>query len=129
MTAKKTVLLVDDIPQIRLFIGMFLNRTGEFEVVAEASDGAAGIEMAELHMPDIVLLDLNMPGMNGMEALPQLRRKLPEAVIVVFSGFESVAVADRAKLLGADAYVEKGTPAQELVEHLRALLADTRKQP
>lgn len=123
------VLLVDDVPQIRMFIAMFMDRTDDFEVVAEASDGREALERAQEHMPDIVLLDLNMPGMNGMEALPELRKMLPGAVIVIFSGFESVAIADRTKLLGADAYVEKGTPAQQLVDQLRALTADGRGDP
>lgn len=124
-----SVLLVDDVPQIRMFIAMFLNRTDDFEVVAEASDGREALAKAQELVPDIVLLDLNMPGMNGMEALPELRGMLPNAVIVIFSGFESVAIAERTKVLGADAYVEKGTPAQELVDQLRVLTAEGRVDP
>ena len=122
---RKRVLLVDDVEQIRHFMAMFIGRSDDFEVVAEAESGQEAVDRAREVSPDVVLLDLNMPGRTGMDVLPELRKMLPQAVIVVFSGFESVAIADKTKQLGADAYVEKGTPAAELFDHIRALLKES----
>lgn len=118
----KRVLLVDDVETIRRFIGMFIERSDDFEVVAQAGNGQEALDRIAEVTPDVVLLDLNMPGRTGMDVLPELRAKLPQAVIIVFSGFESVAIAEKTRALGADAYIEKGTPAVELLEHMRALV-------
>lgn len=119
---RKRVLLVDDVPEIRRFMAMFFGRSDDFEVVAEAADGQEALDKAGEAAPDVVLLDLNMPGKTGLEVLPELREMLPAAIIVVFSGFESVAIAEKTKVLGADAYIEKGTPAHELLNQLRELV-------
>jgi DNA-binding NarL/FixJ family response regulator len=81
--------------------------------------------VAESVQPDVVLLDLAMPVMDGLQALPALRAALPRARIVIFSGFEHQALAEEALQAGADAYIEKGTSVTQLVSRLR----DLRRRP
>lgn len=112
--------VVDDTPDIRQLLGIALARAG-IDVVAEAGNGRDGIRVAAQHQPDFVLLDLSMPDMDGMSALPEIRAQCPGAVIVVLSGFAADAVADEALERGADAYVRKGTPMAQLIERLWVL--------
>ena len=79
------VVLVDDTEDLRQLMRIALKRAG-YDVVGEAGDGAAGIEVARSASPDLVVLDLSMPVMDGLEALPQIRADLPDATIVVMSG-------------------------------------------
>jgi signal transduction histidine kinase len=87
-------------------------------VVTETADGIHALEVAENTHPDAIVLDLSMPGRDGLEVLPDLRRLLPDARIVVFSGFEASRLADTARTLGADAYLEKGCKLSEVVDAL-----------
>jgi DNA-binding NarL/FixJ family response regulator len=117
------VLVVDDAANLRELLTLLLETEDDFEVIGTAPDGNQALRVAEALHPDIVLLDLAMPIMDGMQALPQLRRFLPGAIIVVFSGFEQVALVDEALAAGADAYLEKGASVTQLVELLRELRA------
>ncbi len=114
--------VVDDTPDIRLLLAMTLERDGDFEVVAEAGNGAEGVQAAQRHQPDLVLLDLAMPVMDGFEALPRIREACPHARVVVLSGFEAGAMAERAKDLGASGYLQKGTSPDDILDFLRELL-------
>jgi CheY-like chemotaxis protein len=109
------VLIVDDNADIRRLVRLRLEMEGGFEVVPDAADGRAAIEAVGLHLPDVVLLDLSMPVMDGLEALPLLRQALPYGRIIMLSGFDSVRFRARALELGADEYVEKGTALDQLV--------------
>jgi len=115
------VLVVDDAANLRELLTLLLDTEDDFEVIGTASDGEQAIVVAESLSPDIVLLDLAMPVMDGMQALPQLRRLLPEAIIVIFSGFEQASLIDEAMSAGADAYLEKGASVTQLVDLLRVL--------
>ena len=121
MTMAARVLLVDDTPDIRALLRLVLSRQDDFEVVAEAADGSEAIDMARLHRPDVVLLDLAMPVMDGLEAIPEVRAAVPDSKIVVLSGFNADQMADEALRAGADAYIEKGTPPLRLVTELRRI--------
>lgn len=101
------VLLCDDVPELRELTRLGLEGPG-LEVVGEAGDAAAGIEAVSRLRPDIVLLDLSMPGMDGLEAIPIMRERHREVGIVVFSGFTEVRMEDVAKGSGADRYIRKG---------------------
>lgn len=120
-TAAATVLLADDTPDIRALLRLVLSRQDDFEVVAEAADGSEAIEQAQRHRPDVVLLDLAMPVMDGLEAIPGVRAAAPHSKIVVLSGFNADQMADEALRAGADAYIEKGTPPLRLVTELRRI--------
>jgi DNA-binding NarL/FixJ family response regulator len=115
------VLVVDDAANLRELLTLLLDSEDDFEVIGTACDGEQAMVVAEALQPDIVLLDLAMPIMDGMQALPQIRRCLPEAIIVIFSGFEQTALVDEALAAGADAYLEKGASVTQMVDLLREL--------
>src|SRR3954471_7697700 len=118
---RERVLGVDDAANLRELLTVLLDVEDDFEVVGTAADGAQAIERAAALQPDVVLLDLAMPVMDGLQALPGLREQLPGARIVIFSGFEHEALAREALAAGADAYIEKGTSVMQLVARLRQL--------
>jgi len=115
------VLVVDDAANLRELLTLLLEIEDDFEVVGTASDGKQAIEVAASLRPDVILLDLAMPVMDGLQALPLLRECVPQARIVIFSGFEHQALAEVALQAGADAYIEKGTSVTQLVTELREL--------
>src|SRR5215213_3626970 len=94
------VVIIDDTEDLRELLRFALARGG-MDVVAEAGDGRAGIEAVRDSMPDVVLLDLSMPVMDGMAALPHLRELAPYAKIIVLSGFGANQMAERALAIGA----------------------------
>ncbi|WP_244930323.1 response regulator transcription factor [Nocardioides sp. W7] len=114
--------IVDDTDDIRALLRLALTRA-EHRVVAEAADGREGIEVVTEHRPDLVLLDLSMPVMDGLEALPTLRRLVPDATILVLSGFGAEQMADRALAAGADGYVQKGESLVVILGVIRELSA------
>lgn len=108
------VLLCDDCAPVRELVRLVLELEG-IQVVGEAGDGGAAIEEAGRCQPDVVLLDLSMPAMDGLEALPEIRRVAPQARVVVLSGFDNPVIVERALELGAVRYVEKGGRPEEIV--------------
>jgi DNA-binding NarL/FixJ family response regulator len=120
---RERVLVVDDAANLRELLTVLLDVEDDFEVVGTAADGVQALARADALEPDIVLLDLAMPVMDGLQALPALRARLPQARIVIFSGFEHEALAREALAAGADAYIEKGTSVMQLVARLRQLRA------
>jgi DNA-binding NarL/FixJ family response regulator len=115
------VLVVDDAANLRELLTLLLDTEDDFEVIGTASDGEQALLVADALQPDIVLLDLAMPVMDGMQALPEIRSRLPGAIIVIFSGFEQAPLVDEALAAGADAYLEKGASVTQLVDLLREL--------
>lgn len=116
------VLLADDVGELRALVRLTLERSGEFVVVAEAGNGAEAVEAAAHELPDLVLLDVSMPIMDGLEALPLILEAAPETQVVMLSGFAEERLGAEARKLGALAYLEKGVPPRELVNRLLALL-------
>lgn len=113
-----TIMLVDDVDIERQLMRMLLEGSGHFRVVAEAGDGIEALERAADAAPDLILLDLSMPRMDGLEALPLLREAVPESLIIVMSGFSAAQQAARVRALGAHSYLEKGRSAQEIIDFL-----------
>jgi len=118
------VVVVDDTPDLRHLLRLMLTRAG-FDVVGEAADGAAAVEVVGRTQPDVVLLDVAMPRMDGIEALPQLRRTAPGAKVIAMSAFGAAHMANRAVAAGADGYVEKGTSLHSILDHVAAIGAAT----
>lgn len=120
LCATRRVLIVDDVADFRVLLRVALERTGRFDVVAEAADGAQAIVEAEEHRPDLVVLDLSMPVLDGLEALPHIIAAAPDAHVVVLSGFAAVRMRDQVLAAGAVAYLEKGDifAAVEAIEAL-----------
>jgi len=121
--------LVDDAPDVRILIRTKLRLTKRFEIVGEASTGTRAIELCEQTQPDLVLLDVSMPDMDGLDALAAIPSVAPGARVVMFSGFEEHGLADRARRLGAADFVEKSVSIEELVERLEAAVAGEQPRP
>jgi signal transduction histidine kinase len=121
-TGTVRVVVVDDTPDLRLLLRLTLERDGDITVVGEAADGRQGIEVVARLQPELVMLDLAMPVMDGIEALPQIKEACPEARVVVLSGFEAGAMEERSRKAGADAYLQKGTSPREILTVVRGLL-------
>jgi DNA-binding NarL/FixJ family response regulator len=115
------VVVVDDVDVMRALVRRVLDRDGRFVVVGEAADGRAAITETRLHQPDLVVLDLAMPVLDGISALPELRVACPSARIVVLTGFAEGAMGAAARAAGAVAYLEKGGDLGALVTNLAAL--------
>ena len=114
-------LVVDDVAALRHMARLALERTGRVEVVAEARDGEAAIEAAAAHQPDLVLLDLAMPVLDGLTALPRIRAAAPEASVVVLSGTEKEAVVAAVEADGAVGFVSKDLPPRRMAEEVLAV--------
>ena len=114
-----SVFLVDDVPELRELIRLGMDEDPDFEVVGEAGDGRSALEGIAETRPEAVLLDLSMPDMNGFEAIPEIRKGDPDVAIIVLSGFSADRMGPTVLDRGADAYVEKGTPIQEIREVTR----------
>lgn len=110
------VLVVDDSEDVRFLLTVQLAGMAGVEVVGEAADGEDAVRLATELRPDLVLLDLAMPRMDGLQALPLIREAVPGVRVVVLSGFEGSVMADRAVEAGASRYVEKGTALHRLGE-------------
>lgn len=110
------VLLVDDSLEFRWLLRILLNRDPRFEIVGEAGDGVAAVEMTKELGPDVVLLDVAMPKMDGLQALPAIREVAPSAKVVMLSAFSATEMAEKAHNGGADAYLEKGELFEKMAE-------------
>jgi DNA-binding NarL/FixJ family response regulator len=118
------VVLVDDSADLRALVRMALEREPDFTVVAEAADGASAVETVAAHKPHLVLLDIAMPVMDGLQALTLIREECPGSIVVMLSAFTSSSgTIDRALTLGAHGYIEKGGGVPEMIDNLRAVLA------
>jgi DNA-binding NarL/FixJ family response regulator len=102
------VLICDDDPGIREMLRAVIELRPALRTLGEAGDGDEAVVEAARLQPDVILLDLAMPGRTGMESLPELRRVAPGAQIVVFSGFSMASIAEEAADLGAVLYLSKG---------------------
>src|SRR5690242_11852764 len=85
MSSRPTIVVVDDAPEVRTVLRTFFQVSGQLDVVGEGADGAAAVELAGRHRPALMLLDVSMPGMDGLEALPKVRRASPETRVVMYS--------------------------------------------
>jgi signal transduction histidine kinase len=122
------VLIADDTDDIRLLLRSALERDGRFVVVAEATDGVESIREAARHHPDAVILDLAMPLMDGLEAIPAIRRRSPNSKIVVLSVFPAERMAGQVLEAGAEAYLEK-TDIPRLIPVLASIVGEPAVAP
>ena len=116
---RTTVLLCDDATEILVLLEAEFGLHPDMQVVGEASNGKEAVDLARRHQPDVVVLDLAMPEMDGLEALPRILDVAPESRVVVLSAFEAGGVASRVLALGARRYVEKGTAATDIAGVVR----------
>lgn len=114
-------LLVDDVEDLRGLLRFLMQQDGRFDVVAEAADGESAIALAAEHQPDVVVLDLAMPVMDGLTALPELRSAAPNARVVILSAFPADQMGPAARDAGAVGYLEKGRSVSTLAADIFAL--------
>ncbi|WP_040444242.1 response regulator [Ktedonobacter racemifer] len=113
------ILLADDHPIVREGLRAVLETQPDFEVISECASGDEVIRQAELLKPDILLLDLEMPIMDGVEAIKQLRQRRQNARIIVFTAFDTDERIIHAIQAGADGYLLKGSPRDEIFKAIR----------
>ncbi len=115
------VLVADDHTLVRDGIRALLATAADIEVVAEAADGREAVERARLAHPDIILLDIAMPGLGGLEAVPLLRREVPDSRILILTQYEQPEYVRRFLHLGVGGYVLKKAAGTELIAAIRAV--------
>jgi DNA-binding NarL/FixJ family response regulator len=123
------VLSVDDHPLLREGIAALVNAECDMKLVAEASNGQEAIEKFRLHRPDVTLMDLQMPALNGIEAIIGIRAEFPDARIIVLTTYTGDVQVLRALKAGARAYLLKGQVHRELLGTIRAVHAGQKRIP
>jgi DNA-binding NarL/FixJ family response regulator len=118
-TTKIKILIVDDSEQVRQDLGTALGLMEGLEVVGEAADGLEAIRQAKKLCPDVVLMDLRMPRMGGLEATRHIKGRHLAQGVIILTVYGDEAARERATRAGADAFVEKGTSIQVLSEVIR----------
>ena len=115
------VLAADDHEIVRDGIASLIGTQSDMQLVAQASDGREAVEQFRKHRPDVTLMDLQMPDMNGIDAINAIRREFPEARIVVLTTYAGDAQVKRALQAGAQGYLLKGLLRKELLDTIRAV--------
>ena len=123
------ILTVDDHPLLLEGIATLVNAEADMKLVAEASSGQEAIQMFRLHRPDVTLMDLRMPDMNGSEAIAEIRSEFPDARFIVLTTYSGDAQVLRALKAGARAYLLKGDVHLELLEMIRSVHAGQKRIP
>jgi DNA-binding NarL/FixJ family response regulator len=121
----KTVLIVDDNAYIRQALCELFKCEADFEPCGEAENGKEAIAKARELRPDLIVLDLSMPVMNGLDAARELKRLMPTVPLIMYSAFGDRLVEQQARLVGISELVSKSQPAAILVSKARSLLSRT----
>ena len=123
MNYPQTILLTDDEPHIRKFLALVL-RQFENPRILEAANGAEAVELYKLHQPDLVLLDVNMPVLDGVQALTQIRAFDPEAIVVMLTSLANRQTVEDCARLGAADYIRKDMPRDEMKARFESIIAE-----
>jgi DNA-binding NarL/FixJ family response regulator len=117
------LLIADDHDVVRAGLKSLLGDVRDIDIVAEAADGDEAIRLARRHRPDVVMLDVRMPGTDGLAVLGHLRADLPATAVLMFSSYDNPTYIARAMALGAAGYLVKNAPRDEIVSAIRRVAA------
>lgn len=117
-----TAVVADDVAALRLLTRIGLEESGRFRIVAEAGDAPSTLNAVREFKPDVLLLDLSMPGESGLQILPALVRESPTTKVVILSGLDRTWMAEQCTTLGAVGYVEKSETGPALARRVLSLI-------
>ena len=120
------VLLVDDVPEVRIVIASFLKKDSRLKISSEASDGIEAVRKAEQLQPDLILLDIGLPCLNGLDAAHLIRKVSPQSKILFVSQESSAEIVQEAFRIGAHGYVVKADMMSDLLAAVDAVLRGDR---
>ncbi len=115
------LLLVDDMPQVLYDLQQLLELSGKVEVVGAVRDGTQAVHLVKITTPEVILMDLEMPVMDGCEATRRIKSEFPRIRVIILSVHNGPDVRDRSRKAGADGYITKGVPYEVL---LKAILSE-----
>jgi len=121
------VLVADDSRTALSSVCRYLERDGRFEIVGTAFDGVRLLHQVNRSQPDLVLIDLSMPQMNGLEATTKLRSSFPELRLLIFTGLQGLSLREECLRSGADGFIEKSQMPESLMQEIFRLFPDTRE--
>jgi len=122
-TPEITVLLADDHEVVREGLRLALLRSPHIRVVGEAPDGATAVSLAERRRPDVIVMDLRMPEMDGIEATEEIMRRVPESKVLIFTAYSEKALLQRGLESGARGYILKEAPHETLLRAIEKIAA------
>ena len=123
------VLIVDDMPQVRQELHVLLSLTGELEIAGEAANGVEAVGQVEALRPDAVMIDLEMPVMDGYEASRQIKTRWPVCRVIALTVHDGEAERQRAAQAGVDVFIVKGAPVEALVKAIRPPTQPQQEKP
>ena len=119
-----SVLICDDVDAMRMLLRVVVEQRPGLRVAGEASNGNQAVAEAKRLQPDVILLDLSMPGRTGFDALPEIRQVAPDAKVIVLSGFAASTTAPAVLELGAALFIEKGAHPDAIVSAIKKVAAE-----
>ena len=122
----KRILIVDDHPTLREGLRSLLSSQDVFDIVGEAGDGHEAVALVDKLHPDLVLMDISMPRMDGIAATRKIKEKRPETKILIFSVYKTPEYIKAARDAGADGYILKDSPRTKLILTIKDILAGNR---
>lgn len=122
MDPKKRILIVDDHPALREGLKSILSFSPFFDIVGEVCDGLDALDFVEKLLPDLVLMDLSMPRMDGIAATREIKKKWPATKVLVFTIHESPEYRTAARTAGADGYLLKGSSRAEMIDSIKDIM-------
>ncbi len=117
----KRVLIVDDVPQVRRELRTLLPLLDAIDIVGEAANGQDAIELASTLQPDVVLMDVDMPVMDGLTAAQAIKQRCPASRVIMLTIHSDEAVRAQARWAGADDFVDKGAPLTTLLQAIQTI--------